>query len=284
MRKIILMSLFYTASLIFLAACALSNSIDEDSHYFIVDIIETQDASCPPVNYNTNRTGHVPPMSLTFPNQSVSTTSIPSNTNGVYALTEGIAAAHNTPLPFELQFGNLRGTGTLQLIDVNITGNFPDGHFLVVMHSPPGHHLPWLMTSAQATNAVLMCEAVERLDAYFVRDIMAFSMGTEDPIKQATWERFGPPLPPELQFGTPAGVGLQTININITGSIPAGYHLVVMHTPQGIHPPRFTGPASANNTIHFCVSVVRLDAYLVRNTQAFLNGTENAIVHASWRR
>jgi len=277
------MSLLCAASLIILAACALSNAIDEDSHYFIVDIIEAQDITFLPDNDIGSRTGQVLPMSLTSPGQS-GYASAQSNANVAYAFAEVMTAAHNAPLPFELQFGNLRGTGNLQLIDVNIIGSFPEGHFLVVMHSPPGHHLPWLMTSAQATNAILMCEAVERLDAYFVRDIMAFLMGTEDPIKQATWERFGPPLPPEIQFSTPAGVGLQTININITGSIPAGYHLVVMHTPQGIHPPRFTGPASANNTIHFCVSVVRLDAYLVRNTQAFLNGTENAIVHASWRR
>ena len=255
MRKIILMSLLCVASLMILIACASSIPINEDSRYFVVDVIETQDMSYPPSNDSDSTAGQIQPLSLT-----------------------------STAAPFELQFGNHRGTGNLQLIDVNIIGDIPAGYHIVVMHSPPGHHLPWFMNHAHAINTVLFCDAVARLDAYFVRDIMAFLMGTEDPIAQATWERPGPP-PPELQFGNLVIMGyFQSINLNIAGTLPSGYSLIVMHTPQGVRAPQFTGPASATNTIQFCQAVVRLDAYLVRNTQAFLAGTEDAIAHASWQR
>ena len=73
-------------------------------------------------------------------------------------------------------------------MEVSIVGTPPAGYFLIVSHTPHGAHAPWFMGPA-ATQNILLCTAVGRLDAHIVSDLMGFLMGTVDAVAYAVWVR-----------------------------------------------------------------------------------------------
>jgi len=88
-------------------------------------------------------------------------------------------------------FGPLTGAPSLEFITVDITGNIPAGYDLLVLRTPEGQHGPlqpiWNVPASD--NLIWLCEQVESLVVWLVRDIDMFLADLTGPYAYGVWER-----------------------------------------------------------------------------------------------
>ena len=95
-----------------------------------------------------------------------------------------------------------------------------------------------------------------------------------------------PPTGIQFVFGTPTGAGqFQEITIEVIGTIPAGYRLLVMRTHPGINGPLAQHVFGTQTVlIDICAAVTRLDVRIVSSAFDYLTGAETAYASDYWTR
>ena len=211
-----------------------------------------------------------------------------SQRNEIAAIISGTPP---TPTPV-ITFGTVSGAGAAQTLPVHISEPIPEGAQLVVFRSSPGiwGTFSSFENPATASNDVMICDRVIRLDAFLVSCVSSFIMTADfsTVYVQDVWFRPAPtptptptPTPPPvITFGTVSGTGIgQSVPVHISGSMPEGSYLVVFRSSPGTWGP-FWGidiPATASSHVMICDRVSRLDVFLVSCWSSFMMETTNCV-------